>query len=89
MWAELKKQLIDQSAHFTWAFIAVLVSVQVWNYAGLPLGMFFLAVNFAVIGFREGRQWPSSRWYDPPLDWAIYSLGTVAAAYAIKAWGLI
>ena len=35
-----------------------------------------------IIAYREWLQWPSNRWWDPPLDWAFFSLGAVAATWS-------
>jgi hypothetical protein len=39
----------------------------------------FLIGAAPILAYREWLQWPSRRWWDPPLDWAFLALGAVAA----------
>ena len=70
---EIGKQTIDQPGHFLvgaapiWAS-RYLVGVPWYGWAVAPL-----------LAYREWLQWPSNRWWDPPLDWAFLSLGAVVA----------
>jgi hypothetical protein len=70
---EVGKQTIDQPGHFLigaapiWAS-RYLVGVPWYGWAVAPL-----------LAYREWLQWPSNRWWDPPLDWAFLSLGAVVA----------
>ncbi len=69
---ELVKQTIDQPLHVLmavaslWALGYALVLVG----ASVTLSCVLAAVVTAAwIGVREYLQWPSSRWWDPYLDW--------------------
>ena len=66
----MKKQLIDQSLHFAWAFIAlipILVIGGVWGglLSGLLIGLPRELVD----------QWPVGHWKDTLLDLAFFGLG--------------
>ncbi len=86
--AEVAKQAIDQPLH-------VLMAVaSVWA-IGWPLAYFtetplWLAAALAGtataawMGVREYLQWPSSRWWDPWLDWFFE-----AGGLALGLWSLI
>jgi hypothetical protein len=70
---EIGKQAIDQPGHFLigaapiWAS-RYLVGVPWYGWVAAPL-----------LAYREWLQWPSNRWWDPPLDWAFLSLGAIVA----------
>jgi hypothetical protein len=72
---EVGKQAIDQPGHFlisagpVWAS-RWLVGVPWYGWVAAPL-----------LAYREWLQWPSNRWWDPPLDWAFLSLGAVVATF--------
>jgi hypothetical protein len=72
---EVGKQTIDQPGHFLigagpiWAS-RYLVGVPWYGWVVTPL-----------LAYREWLQWPSKRWWDPPLDWAFLSLGAVVATW--------
>lgn len=76
---EIRKQLIDQPLHMLWSGVSV--GLVVWSVrAGLPpaLSIFCVlvgVVSVAAIVLREYDQWPSSRWWDPPLDWLCFAIG--------------
>jgi hypothetical protein len=38
-----------------------------------------------LLAYREWLQWPSNRWWDPPLDWACLALGVIVATWALGA----
>lgn len=73
---EVGKQAIEQPGHFLiggapiWA-ARCLVGVPWLGWAAAP-----------VIVYREWLQWPSNRWWDPPLDWAFFTLGAVTATWS-------
>ena len=73
---EIGKQAIDQPGHLLigggpiWAS-RYLVGVPWYGWAVTPL-----------LVYREWHQWPSKRWWDPPLDWAFLALGVVAATWS-------
>ena len=70
---EVGKQAIDQPGHF------LIGGAPIWAsryLVGVPwLGW----VAAPILAYREWLQWPSNRWWDPPLDWAFLTLGAVAA----------
>jgi hypothetical protein len=73
---EIAKQAIEQPAHFLIAAAPVwlsrhLVGVPWYGWAAAPL-----------LAYREWLQWPSNRWWDPPLDWAFLTIGLVAATWS-------
>lgn len=74
LWEELMMQLIEQPLHFLMGFAAVSILIFP-TYVGLAMGM--AAVVWIVV--REWQQWPSSRIYDPPLDWSFLIAGGAAA----------
>ena len=70
---EVGKQTVDQPGHFLIAAAPIwasryLVGVPWYGWAIAPL-----------LAYREWLQWPSNRWWDPPLDWIFLSLGAVVA----------
>ena len=71
--AEVGKQAIDQPGHF------LIGAAPIWAsryLVGVPwLGW----VVAPILAYREWLQWPSRRWWDPPLDWGFLLLGAVAA----------
>jgi len=38
------------------------------------------------VALREVSQWPSSRWWDPPLDWAFEAVGCAAGGVLFWLW---
>jgi len=81
---ELKKQAVDQPLHFLWAIatalpLALLVALRGvrsrWTLGALGL---FVASSAAIV-VREVIQWPSTRPWDPWLDWSFFALGYAAA----------
>jgi hypothetical protein len=72
---EVGKQTVDQPGHFLIAAAPIwasryLVGVPWYGWAIAPL-----------LAYREWLQWPSKRWWDPPLDWIFLSLGAVVATF--------
>ena len=81
---EVLKQAIDQPLHFLWAFLAALPLALVAG-AGrdrkwTTIAVAWFAGNAAFIVTREVFQWPSSRPWDPYLDWSFFVLGAAGAA---------
>jgi hypothetical protein len=73
---EIGKQAIDQPAHVLIAAAPIwlsrhLVGVPWFGWAAAPL-----------LAYREWLQWPSKRWWDPPLDWAFLTIGMVMATWS-------
>jgi hypothetical protein len=76
---ELLKQAIDQPGHFLIAALPIVLSryltgVPWYGWPVIPL-----------LAYREWLQWPSNRWWDPPLDWACLALGVIIATWALGA----
>jgi hypothetical protein len=70
---EIGKQTIDQAGHF------LVGAAPVWasrHLVGVP---WYGWVAAPLLAYREWLQWPSNRWWDPPLDWFFLSLGTIVA----------
>jgi len=79
---EIKKQLIDQPLHLLMAIASVcaftwLFKGQVWVASGLTVTW---------IAYREFLQWPSDRWWDPPLDATFEIAGVVAGYFIAVRW---
>ena len=79
---EVGKQAIDQPGHFLIAAVPIwvsrcLVGVPWYGWVAAPL-----------LAYREWLQWPSNRWWDPPLDWTFLSLGAVVATFRRRMYGL-
>jgi hypothetical protein len=82
LWAlleELLKQAVDQPGHLVVAGLPIVLSryltgVPWYGWPVLPL-----------LAYREWLQWPSSRWWDPPLDWTFLALGAILATWALGA----
>jgi hypothetical protein len=77
--AEVGKQVVEQPLHFMMAAAPILLSrglagVPWYGWAATPL-----------LAWREWSQWPSKRWWDPPLDWAFLTLGVVTATWRRRA----
>ena len=88
---ELRKQAVDQPLHLAWAFatalpLALLVGLGSRHRSRwAALGWF--TVSTVAIVVREVLQWPSSRPWDPWLDWSFFALGYGLAAVAgVIAW---
>jgi hypothetical protein len=74
---ELLKQATDQPGHFLIAALPIVLSryltgVPWYGWPVIPL-----------LAYREWLQWPSNRWWDPPLDWACLALGIIVATWAL------
>lgn len=75
---ELAKQVIEQCLHFALAALPIWLSRR---FTGVP---WFGVPVIVLLVFREWLQWPSERWWDPPLDLAVLMLGFVIATWAFK-----
>jgi hypothetical protein len=75
---ELLKQAIDQPGHFLIAAIPIWLSRHLTGvpWYGWPV--------IPILAYREWLQWPSNRWWDPPLDWAVLALGIIVATWALS-----
>ena len=70
---EVGKQTIDQPGHF------LIGAAPIWASRYLVGVPWYGWVLTPLLAYREWLQWPSKRWWDPPLDWAFLSLGTLVA----------
>lgn len=74
------KAAVDQPLHMLWAGVPWFLTFWVAEQLGNPvLAILFGAVAGGNLGFiiwREIEQWPSKRWWDPPLDWLSFGIGT-------------
>jgi hypothetical protein len=73
---EVGKQAIDQPGHF------LIGAAPIWASRSLVAVPWFGWVAAPILAYREWRQWPSNRWWDPPLDWAFLTLGAVVATWS-------
>lgn len=72
---EVGKQAIEQPLHVLMAAAPISLSRRL---TGVP--WFGWAIT-PLLAYREWSQWPSKRWWDPPLDWAFLTLGVVLATW--------
>lgn len=72
---EATKQAIDQPLHFLMAAGPIRLSHYV---TGVPWYGWSVV---PLLAYREWCQWPSSRWWDPPLDAAVFALGVLMATW--------
>jgi hypothetical protein len=72
---EIGKQAIDQPGHF------LIAAAPIWASRYLLGVPWYGWVVAPLLAYREWLQWPSNRWWDPPLDWTFQSLGAVVATY--------
>ena len=70
---EILKQAVDQPGHFLIAAFPIWLSRRLTGvpWYGWPV--------VPLLAYREWLQWPSNRWWDPPLDWAFLALGIIVA----------
>jgi hypothetical protein len=72
---EVGKQTVDQPGHF------LIAAAPIWASRYLLGVPWYGWVITPLLAYREWLQWPSNRWWDPPLDWAFLSLGAVVATW--------
>jgi hypothetical protein len=72
---EVGKQTIDQPGHF------LIGAAPIWASRYLVGVPWYGWVVTPLLAYREWLQWPSNRWWDPPLDWACLSLGVIVATW--------
>jgi hypothetical protein len=72
---EVGKQAVDQPGHF------LIGAAPIWASRYLVGVPWFGWVMAPILAYREWLQWPSNRWWDPPLDWVFLTLGAVAATW--------
>jgi hypothetical protein len=73
---EVGKQAFDQPGHF------LIGAAPIWASRCLVGVPWFGWVGAPILAYREWLQWPSRRWWDPPLDWAFLTLGAVMATWS-------
>lgn len=85
---ELVKQVIDQPLHIVMAVASVwVIGYPLVAMAGLSVVLSAIisgVITAAWMARREWKQWPSSRWWDPPLDWLFE-----AGGLALGLWSLL
>lgn len=85
---EIAKQSIDQPLHILMAVASVwAIGWPLVYFTGSPLWLAAAlagTVTAGWMGLREYLQWPSSRWWDPYLDWFFE-----AGGLALGLWSLI
>jgi hypothetical protein len=72
---EVGKQAVEQPLHVLMAAAPICLSR---HFVGVP--WYGWAITPLLV-WREWSQWPSKRWWDPPLDWAFLTLGVVLATW--------
>ena len=75
LWQEIGMQLIEQPGHFLMTYIPAFIACLI---GGLP-GVILIAATAGAFYYREGRQYPSSRLYDPWLDGCVGAAGLITA----------
>ncbi len=75
---EVAKQAAEQPLHFLMSAAPIWVSrcattVPWYGWAIMP-----------ALAYREWRQWPSKRWWDPVLDAAFLTLGLIATTWPVQ-----
>ena len=75
---EVVKQAAEQPLHFAMSAGPIwlsrcLTAVPWYGWAIVP-----------ALAYREWRQWPSKRWWDPALDAAFLMLGAVTATWSAR-----
>jgi hypothetical protein len=78
---ETGKQAVEQPLHFLMAAAPICLSRQL---IGVP--WYGWAITPLLV-WREWSQWPSKRWWDPPLDWAFQALGVIVATWRRRRGG--
>jgi hypothetical protein len=77
--AEVVKQAAEQPLHF------VMSAGPIWLSRCLTAVPWYGWAIAPALAYREWRQWPSRRWWDPALDAAFLVLGMVAATWSDRA----
>lgn len=75
MVAEALKQTAEQPLHF------LMSAGPIWASRYLTAVPWYGWAIVPVLAYREWRQWPSERWWDPPLDAVFLLLGTIFATW--------
>jgi hypothetical protein len=77
--AEVVKQAAEQPLHFAMS------AGPIWLSRCLTAVPWYGWVVVPALAYREWRQWPSKRWWDPALDAAFLMLGVLAATWSQRA----
>jgi hypothetical protein len=80
--AETVKQAAEQPLHF------VMAAGPIWLSRCLTAVPWYGWAVVPALAYREWRQWPSKRWWDPALDAAFFILGVVAATWCGRSGAL-
>jgi hypothetical protein len=72
---EVVKQSIEQPLHF------LMAAAPIWLSRCLTAVPWYGWSIVPALAWREWRQWPSKRWWDPPLDAAFLTLGVIGATW--------
>ena len=75
-WPEIGKQIGDQILHILMGIASVYLLALMF---GLVPAVIITVIWEAA---REWKQWPSSRWYDPYLDW-VFEIAGIALGVMI------
>ncbi len=84
---ELVKQAIDQPLHIlmkvasVWVIAASFYALGVADWTNISPFVYGVSLTVGWNVMREYNQWPSSRWWDPPLDWFFEALGIGLGAW--------
>lgn len=74
--AEVVKQAVEQPLHF------VMSAGPIWLSRCLTAVPWYGWAAVPALAYREWRQWPSKRWWDPALDAGFLVLGVVVATWS-------
>jgi hypothetical protein len=76
--AEVVKQAAEQPLHF------VMSAGPIWLSRCLTAVPWYGWAMVPALAYREWRQWPSKRWWDPALDAAFLVLGLLSATWSAR-----
>lgn len=74
--AEVVKQAAEQPLHF------VMAAGPIWLSRCITAVPWYGWAIVPALAYREWRQWPSRRWWDPALDAAFLMLGVITATWS-------
>lgn len=76
--AEVVKQTVEQPLHF------LMSAGPIWASRWLTAVPWYGWAIVPALAYREWRQWPSKRWWDPPLDALFLVLGALTATWSTR-----
>ncbi len=85
---EIVKQAIDQPLHILMAVASVWLIGWLLTLTGLGVVLSVVisgVLTGAWMAYREYRQWPSNRWWDPVLDWLFEAGGLALGIWSFLA----